>query len=110
MNEITALCKVAVESALEVRSTTPISGGIRIDDGPLKGYVVLFSLRVLRVFEKISNDAEASWLVTAVSRAIRDDAGYIAKTNQVHQFRGIKVYRPNRSKRLTINAKLLEQE
>lgn len=108
MNELTALCTVAVETALGVSSTTPVGNGIRIDDGPLKGYVVQFSPRVRETFERIRNDTAASSVLTAVSRAIRDDAGYIARTNQIHHFRGIRVYRPNRAKMLKIEAKLLD--
>ncbi|KVC19724.1 hypothetical protein [Burkholderia pseudomultivorans] len=109
MDEVTVLCVEAVKSALHVDSATLMGREIRIDEGPLKGYLVYFSQRVIRTFSRIQSNSDASIVLTAVVRALRDDAGYIASTNQIHNYRGIKVYRPNRAKGLKISAKLLDR-
>ncbi|MBN3747100.1 hypothetical protein G3N96_16915 [Burkholderia sp. Se-20373] len=110
MDEIIALCVGAVKAALPANSINAIGNEIRIEDGPLKGYVVHFSPRVIQTFERIRSDRDASIVQTVVTQALRDDAGYIARTNQIHSYRGIKVYRPNRAKLLKIKAKLVDRE
>ncbi|WP_321902038.1 hypothetical protein [Paraburkholderia tropica] len=107
MEEVIQFCKIAVSTALAGFECAPIERGIRVEEGPLKGYVVTFSKGVKSEFERIAhNSAYASIVVTRISQVIRNDAAWIGSTNQAHLFSGIKVYRTMRTK--TIKAALIE--